>query len=102
MGRKKLYNTGGIVYSTHPGVVQDAASRETDTPPPQEQQLRLRLDTKHRAGKKVTLVEGFRGRAEDLGQLCKDLKSHCASGGTCEEDLVIIQGDHLEKIFQWL
>lgn len=102
MNRKKLYNTSGIVYSTHPERVEDADPSGIPTPPPQEQALRLRLETKHRAGKRVTLVEGFQGSTEDLDRLCKQLKSYCASGGTCEDRLAIIQGDHLEKIFQWL
>ena len=33
---------------------------------PAQQKLKIRLDTKHRAGKAVTLVEGFIGKDEDL------------------------------------
>ena len=34
----------------------------------QQQKLKIRLDTKHRAGKAVTLVEGFIGTDEDLAR----------------------------------
>lgn len=102
MSRKKLYNAGPIVYSTDPDVVRQELEDKAESLPPQDQPLRLRIDTKHRAGKTVTLVEGFRGNAEDLERLCKNLKSYCASGGTWEQGQIIIQGNHIEKIFQWL
>ncbi|MDE3250695.1 MAG: translation initiation factor, partial [Bacteroidota bacterium] len=55
-----------------------------------------------RAGKIVTVVTGFTGTADDLEALGKQLKSHCGTGGSAKDGEVIVQGDHREKILQWL
>jgi len=102
MSRKK-HNPGGIVYSTNPDF-----SFEQDTPaeaftlPPAQQRLRVKLDTKQRAGKVVTLVEGFAGTAADLEQLGKDLKTKCGTGGSAKDGLILIQGDYKDKVLKWL
>ena len=73
-----------------------------ETLAPKQQKLKVRLDTKQRAGKAVTLVEGFSGKAEDLEQLGKQLKTHCGTGGSVKDGQIIIQGDQRDKITQWL
>jgi translation initiation factor 1 len=99
---KKKPNSSGIVYSTDPGFrVEDDATPE-ETLPLQKQRLKVRLDTKQRAGKAVTLVEGFSGVMDDLEQLGKQLKTACGTGGSVKDGQVIIQGDQRDKIFQWL
>ncbi|MBZ5494472.1 MAG: translation initiation factor [Acidobacteriia bacterium] len=62
----------------------------------------LYRDTKQRAGKVVTLVEGFVGKEEDLKELEKKLKSYCGTGGSSKDGQIIIQGDQREKVMQWL
>ena len=42
------------------------AEREQETLPPASQRLIVRIDRRQRAGKQVTLVEGFVGRQDDL------------------------------------
>ena len=69
---------------------------------PNQQKLKVRLDTKQRAGKAVTLVENFIGTEEDLEDLGKKLKNFCGTGGSVKDREVIIQGDQREKVFQWL
>jgi len=95
--------TNGIVYSTEPGFVplqEQAAASETL--PPAKQPLRIRLDTKHRSGKAVTLVEHFVGKEEDLEALGKRLKNLCGAGGSVKDGIAIIQGDHRPKVLTWL
>ena len=70
--------------------------------PPNQQKLKVRLDTKHRAGKAVTLIEGFIGKEEDLQELSKKLKNFCGTGGSAKDGEIIIQGDQREKVMQWL
>ncbi len=76
--------------------------KKEKTLPEHEQALKVRVDAKHRAGKLVTLVEGFVGSADDLNALEKKLKSYCATGGSVKNNNIIIQGDNKEKIYQWL
>ncbi len=102
MPKKKLYNTNGIVYSTDPKFKTDEEAEQTANIPVSEQTLKVRLDAKHRAGKSVTIIEGFIGTASDLENLGKQLKSYCATGGSVKDAEIVIQGDNREKIFQWL
>ncbi|HZE83243.1 MAG TPA: translation initiation factor [Puia sp.] len=100
---KKRPDNNGIVYSTDPGFRPDHEEPAAEnTPPPKQQRLRIRLDTKQRAGKAVTLVEGFAGKDADLEDLGKRLKTTCGTGGSVKDGIVIIQGDQREKVLQWL
>jgi translation initiation factor 1 len=102
MSKKKNFDSG-IVYSTDPAFKPETEEhREEKTLEAAQQNLRLRLDTKHRSGKVVTLVENFVGAEEDLEKLGKQLKTFCGTGGSVKDWEVIIQGDQREKIFQWL
>ena len=102
MSKKKNFNSG-IVYSTDPAFKPETDQQpEEQTLEPAQQKLLLRLDTKHRSGKAVTLVENFVGTEDDLEKLGKQLKTFCGTGGSVKDWQVIIQGDQREKIFQWL
>ena len=102
MPKKKLYNTNGIVYSTDANFKPPEKNEEEITIPTEEQALKVKLDSKHRAGKMVTVVEGFNGTQNDLNVLEKKIKSFCATGGSVKDNNIIIQGDNKEKIYQWL
>jgi len=99
---KKKGNSSGIVYSTDPAfrLEEDPTSEETLLP--KQQRLKVRLDTKHRSGKAVTLVEGFSGLISDLEDLGRKLKTHCGTGGSVKDGQIIVQGDQRDKITQWL
>lgn len=99
---KKRPNSNGIVYSTDPGFRPEEDMPAEETPEPRQQKLKIRLDTKQRAGKAVTLVEGFIGDASDLEELGKKLKTFCGTGGSVKDGLIIIQGDQRDKLMTWL
>jgi len=93
----------GIVYSTNPDFVFDeGGQQETQTLPPQQQQLRVMLDRKQRGGKQVTLVTGFTGTVADLEKLGKSLKTLCGSGGSAKDGEIIVQGDFRNKVLDYL
>lgn len=99
---KNKADKNGFVFSTDPDFHFKADNEEEQTLPRQEQKLRIWLDTKHRAGKAVTLVNGFIGTNEDLQQLGKNLKNACGTGGSAKDGEIIVQGDHRDKVLQWL
>ena len=89
------------MYSTDPDFKFEPEQSSNETLSPVQQKLKMKLDTKHRAGKAVTLVEGFIGKDEDLQELGKKLKSFCGTGGSAKDGEIIIQGDQREKVMQW-
>ena len=102
MGKKNKPDTRGFVYSTDPNFSFEPEQDNLETLPLAQQKLKIRLDTKHRGGKAVTLVEGFVGKEEDLEELGKKLKSFCGTGGSSKDGEIIVQGDQREKALQWL
>ncbi|TDH26071.1 translation initiation factor [Segetibacter sp. 3557_3] len=103
MSKKNKPDTRGIVFSTDPNFKYESeANEQEETLPPAKQKLSIKLDTKQRAGKAVTLVQNFIGIEDDLEDLGKKLKNHCGTGGSVKDRLVIIQGDQRDKILQWL
>jgi translation initiation factor 1 len=96
-------NSTGIVYSTNPDFkLEDEAPVLSETPALKQQKLKIRLDTRQRAGKAVTLVEGFIGKEAELEELGKKLKTHCGTGGSVKDGGILIQGDQRDKVLQWL
>lgn len=67
-----------------------------------KQTLRVFLDKKQRAGKKVTIVANFQGNEEELKDLSKFLKTKCGVGGSAKDGEIIIQGDFRERIVEIL
>jgi translation initiation factor 1 len=102
MSKKNKPDTRGFVYSTDPNFSFEEEQLNAETLPPAQQKLKVRLETKHRAGKAVTLVNGFIGKEEDLEDLGKKLKSFCGTGGSAKEGEIIVQGDQRDKVLQWL
>lgn len=102
MSKKNKPDTRGYVYSTNPDFSFQPEENHSETLAASQQRLRIRLDTKHRGGKAVTLIEGFIGTIEDLEQLGKSLKNFCGTGGSAKESEIIVQGDQRDKVLQWL
>jgi len=99
----KNKNKDGLVYSTNPNIsLGSNENNDQATLPPQQQNLKVMLDKKMRAGKKVTLVTGFTGSNDDLEALGKMLKSKCGVGGTVKDGEILIQGDFRVKILELL
>lgn len=89
-----------LVYSTNKEFFQQqtASVEKVETLSPGKQKLIVRIDRRQRAGKQVTLVEGFKGSDEDLAALGKTLKVKCGVGGTAKDGEITIQGDLRDKV----
>ena len=101
MSKKNKPDIRGFIYSTDPDFHFEEEQTSNETLSPGQQKLKVRLDTRKRAGKAVTLVEGFSGLDEELEVIGKNLKSFCGTGGSVKDGEIIIQGDQREKVLQW-
>jgi translation initiation factor 1 len=92
-----------IVYSTNPdyGFEEDDFN-DADTLPNEEQNLKVMLDRKKRKGKEVTLITGFVGSEDDLKDLGKVLKQKCGVGGAVKDGEILIQGNSVQKVMDYL
>jgi translation initiation factor 1 len=100
---KKKKKRIDVVYSTNPDYSFDYdADENEETLPPNEQHLKVMIDRKQRNGKEVTLVKNFVGEEEDLKSLGKALKQKCGVGGAVKDGEIIIQGNQLAKVMDYL
>ncbi len=100
MAKKKKLN---VVYSTNPDFDYSYdEEQEDELLPSNEQNLYVSIDRKRRAGKEVTIVEGFVGPQDDLKDLAKLLKSKCGVGGGAKDGEILIQGAFKDKVFDLL
>jgi len=98
---KKKYTN--IVYSTNPNFEYEELNENLkDTISPENQKLYVYLDRKNRGGKDATIVEGFQGIDQDLKELGKLLKSKCGVGGSVKDEVILIQGNFKEKVYNML
>lgn len=103
MSKKSKVEKSRVVYSTNPNFSFEEEEQDfIETLPKNQQKLYVSIDKKQRAGKEVTLVEGFIGSDDDLKELGKFLKTKCGGGGTAKDGEILVQGNFKEKIFELL
>lgn len=99
---------GGLVYSTEHGKMCPACAK----PMPAcvcgqsvvvgDGTVRVKLETKGRKGKGVTLISGLPLAPLELALLGKQLKQKCGSGGTVKDGVIEVQGDHCTTLIEAL
>ena len=62
----------------------------------EQQSIKVHVE-KRRYGKLVTVIDGI-GKAIDISDLAKQLKTKCATGGTSKGGIIELQGDHTKKV----
>ncbi len=67
----------------------------------EQQEIEIYTDQR-RYGKKVTIVDGIDESDIDIEELASDLKSKCAAGGTTKKGRIELQGNHIEKVKEYL
>ncbi|MFO1370004.1 MAG: stress response translation initiation inhibitor YciH [Marinagarivorans sp.] len=89
-----------LVYSTDKGKIKEPPN--SATPPPNDGFVRIFRETKGRGGKCVCVIRGLADDTNVLNQHLKTLKQLCGTGGTLKQFDLEIQGDHRDKIKQYL
>ena len=65
--------------------------------PPEKLTARIAVE-KRKKGKLVTVVRGLSANESDLPELLTKLKSTCGAGGTLKDDIIELQGNHLDRV----
>ena len=94
---------GGMVFSTAADWTPETDEQEsTGSLDPKATTLYVSLDRKQRAGKPVTMVEGLEQDGMALMTIGKELKALCGAGGAVKEGAILVQGDHRDKVIDFL
>lgn len=91
-----------IVYSTNPDFFHKKNEDNDFDNQSGSFHLNVYVDKKNRSGKLVTIVDGYLGPESGLKEIEKMLKSKCGVGGSCKDRLIMIQGEHTDKIIRLL
>jgi translation initiation factor 1 len=102
-GSSLVYSTdGGRMCATcrHPVAECRCAAHKAAVPAPGK--VRVSLETKGRGGKSVTVVRGLPLEPEALAALGKQLRTACGCGGTVKDQVVEVQGAHVDLVSAYL
>lgn len=95
MKKRTLNSFGELVFSSGP------SGSGKPTAAPSQQDLRIHLD-RLKGNKEVTRIVGFVGKEADLDDLGRTLKSKCGVGGNTKDGVILLQGDHRDKVLAYL
>ena len=81
--------------------IPEEPSESSEDPP---HVLYVSRDRKSRKGKEVTLVEGFDPEAHAglAMEAARSLKALCGVGGGWKGGVILLQGDHRDRVAAWL
>jgi translation initiation factor 1 len=106
MGMAKLIKNKeepNIVWTDDPKLKNKKKEKVVFDMIPAEHLLSIRPEKKGRGGKTVTVLYEFPiGSDEYFKKLVKKIKRECGSGGTFKGDSIEVQGDHREKLKNFL
>ena len=66
----------------------------------EQQRIRIRLETR-KFGRPTTIVDGIDDDS-NLQEIAHKLKGFCACGGTSKNGLIMLQGDHRDRVRDYL
>jgi len=76
---------------------------QADTPTAHALKSNVRIHLQRLKGnKEATLIKGIEDTEEALKILCSDLKKHCGVGGSTKEETILLQGNHRQKVADFL
>ena len=86
-----------LVYSTDLGRIGRKES-SLSTNAQSTNIISLKLDTKARKGKIVTVASGFNLSQMEIKSVMKQLKKNCSTGGTVKNGSIELQGNFIESV----
>ena len=86
-----------LVYSTDVGRIGSKNS-SLSTNLQSTNIIALKLDTKARKGKVVTVASGFNLSQVEIKSVMKQLKKKCSTGGTVKNNSIELQGNFIESV----
>ena len=96
-----LSGLGGLVFSTDPDFKIEEEETPVENKLAAQQTLRIWLE-RGKGGKEATVIKGFMGATDKFEELAKLLKSKCAAGGNAKDGVILVQGDHRDKVLKLL
>ena len=67
----------------------------------EQAKVKVRMEMR-RFGKPTTLIEGLGKSEKDLQELGTKMKKALATGGTVKDGMIILQGDHRDRVVELL
>lgn len=67
----------------------------------EQQRIRIRLETR-KFGKATTIIDGMDDKNSNLASIAQKLKTYCACGGTHKNGQIMLQGDHRDRVRDFL
>ena len=67
----------------------------------EQQRIRIRLETR-KFGRPTTIIDGIDDRNSALAEIAHNLKTYCACGGTSKNGQIMLQGDHRDRVREYL
>jgi translation initiation factor 1 len=102
MPKDKRNENNRVVFSTNPNYKPESdSSGNEETLSASQQTLYVSLE-RLKGGKVATIVDSFKGKEADLENLGKQLKSKCGVGGTVKDGIILLQGEHRDKVMAYL
>lgn len=90
-----------LVYSTDVGRIKPTENPKAKKPT-SDSIIRISREKKGRGGKEVSIISGFNLDASELKAMSKKLKQLCGTGGTVKDGVIEIQGDHRDKLADFI
>ena len=106
----KAKKSDGLVYSTERGrmcprcrqPIGQCSCAKRPSAPVSDGVVRVSRETKGRNGKAVTVIRGLALDSVALVVLGGKLKTACGAGGTVKNGLIEVQGDHCDRVIEYL
>jgi len=67
----------------------------------EQERIRIRLETR-KFGRPTTIVDGMDDKNSNLQNVAQKLKTFCACGGTSKNGQIMLQGDHRDRVREFL